>query len=316
MSLDPTRRKKWFTPLVKLLVVAIVVWGVRRTLQDAWANLEAGDVWPQRPVWLVAAGAIYLASILPAALFWHRILLALGQRPRLGETIRAYYIGHLGKYVPGKAMVVVLRTGLLRSQRAAAGVVAVSVFLETLTMMAVGACLAASILIVAYPQQQFLTLVAVGLMIAAGLPTLPPVFRRLAAWLPMRTGDDVAPVDLHRVSYRLIAGGWVALACGWVLMGLSLWATLRALEVPGADAIGQLPLYTASVALAVVAGFLSLVPGGAVIRELILAKLLVPQFGETVAVVSAILLRLVWLLSESGVSGILYIWKPRVAEPT
>ena len=314
MNFAPTRRKKWFALLVKLLVVAIVVWGVRHTLLAAWVNLEAHQMWPERPAWLVAAGVFYLASIFPAAIFWHRILLALGQRPRLGETIRAYYIGHLGKYVPGKAMVVVLRTGLLRSQRATTAVVAVSVFVETLTMMAVGACLAATILMVAFPGQMVLVLVAVSLMIAAGVPTLPPVFRRLAGRLPLGARDEASPVDLHQVSYRLMAGGWVALACGWVLMGLSLWATLRALEVPGADAISQLPLYTASVSLAVVAGFLSLVPGGAVIRELILAQVLVPQFGETVAVVSALLLRLVWLVSELGISGILYVWKPRGAE--
>ena len=78
MSFAPTRRKRWFAWLVKLLVVAIVVWGVRRTLLAAWENLEAHGMWPQRPAWLVAAGVFYLASIFPAAIFWYRILLALG----------------------------------------------------------------------------------------------------------------------------------------------------------------------------------------------------------------------------------------------
>ena len=42
----------------------------------------------------------------------------------------------------------------------------------------------------------------------------------------------------------------------------------------------QFPLYAASVSLAMVAGFLSLIPGGAVVRELVLAELMAPRFGD------------------------------------
>ena len=59
------------------------------------------------------------------------------------ETTRAYYVGHLGKYVPGKALVVIIRTGLISGPRVDTTVAAVSIFIETLTMMAVGAFLAA-----------------------------------------------------------------------------------------------------------------------------------------------------------------------------
>ena len=82
---------------------------------------------------------LYLVGLLPEGLFWQRALRAMGQEAPLGRTLRAYYIGHLGKYVPGKAMVVVLRTGLICGPGVDAGIAAASVFLETLTMMAVGA---------------------------------------------------------------------------------------------------------------------------------------------------------------------------------
>jgi len=51
------------------------------------------------------------------------------------------------KYVPGKALVVILRAGLIRSRRVNAVVAAISVFYETLTMMAVGSFLAGAILV-------------------------------------------------------------------------------------------------------------------------------------------------------------------------
>jgi len=47
-------------------------------------------------------------------------------------------------------------------------------------------------------------------------------------------------------------------------------------------------------------------PGGAFVRELILAELMVPRFGDATALVSAVLLRLVWLVAELLISGILY----------
>ena len=75
----------------------------------------------------------------------------------------------------------------------------------------------------------------------------------------------------------------------------------------------QLPLYTASVSLAVVAGFLSGIPGGAVVREGILWVLLARQFTQPVALVAAVFLRLVWLLSELIFSGILYVAGRRTA---
>jgi uncharacterized membrane protein YbhN (UPF0104 family) len=67
-----------------------------------------------------------------------------------------------------------------------------------------------------------------------------------------------------------------------------------------------LPLLTACAALAVVAGFLSLLPAGAGVREYVMMTLLAPAFGHVAAVVSAVLLRLVWMASEVLVSVILY----------
>ena len=56
-----------------------------------------------------------------------------------------------------------------------------------------------------------------------------------------------------------------------------------------------------------VAGFISLIPGGLGVRDWILMTLLAPQCGAKVALVSAVLLRIVWLLSEVAVSAILYV---------
>jgi uncharacterized membrane protein YbhN (UPF0104 family) len=289
--------------LLKLLIVALVAWGIARAAQGSLAELRA-HAWSLHGGYLVLSGVFYLLGYLPAGIFWFYILRATGQRPRLLETLRAYYIGHLGKYVPGKAMVVVLRTGLIKSHRVEPAVAVVSVFLETLTMMAVGAFVAAGLLLAVLPHNDLLVLASVGLMLAAGLPTLPPVFRRLAHQVTSRRA--AAEVRLEGVTFRLMLAGWLGNLLGWGLMGLSLWAAVRALGVGEAGSLALLPVFTASVALAVVAGFLSLIPGGALVRELVLAQVMVPAVGQAAALLSAVVLRLVWLVSELAISVILY----------
>ncbi|HEX3658109.1 MAG TPA: YbhN family protein [Pirellulales bacterium] len=294
---------------VKLALVVVLIWGIHRTLNTAADQLHARHWSPAqlRPGWLVAAMALYLLGLLPSALFWHRILHAMGQQAGLGETLRAYFIGHLGKYVPGKALVVVLRTGLIRSHRVDGTVAAISVFYETLTMMAVGACVAAVILAVWFSEHAWFVALAAMLVVAAGLPTHPAVFRRLVARLRRGRSSERVLAELSQLNYRTLAVAWLAIAGGWCLVGLSLWATLAAggfahWPLSGHDA----GVCIASAALAVVAGFLSLIPGGAGVREAVLIELLQPSFGADGAVISAIVARVAWLAAEVLVSAVLY----------
>ena len=308
MKPNPSRRKKWLKTAVKLAIVAVVLAAVWQTIVKGVDQLDEHP-WQFDFRWLVAAGVLYLLGLLPAGLFWHRTLRAMGQDARLGETLRAYYIGHLGKYVPGKAMVVVIRAGLIHGDRVTTGAAAVSVFFETLTMMAVGAFLSAAIIAASFPQHTLLFWVAIGLMLTAGLPTIPPIFRRLARAAGVGKSDPSTKERLQRLGYGTLLIGWASMTVGWLLLGLSLWAVLRAMGVPDIDLATQWHLYTAGVALAMVAGFLSLIPGGAVVREAVLMGLLAAKLGadgETIALVSAIALRIVWLTAELALSAVLY----------
>lgn len=308
------RKRRWIITAFKVAVVIIVLLAIRQTLSSGFAEIGKSS-WQFRPAWLAAAAVFYLLGLVPAALFWHRVLHKLKQRPALWETLRAHFIGHLGKYVPGKALVVVIRTGLIKSGRVRTDVAAVSVFVETLTMMSVGAFIAAALLAVWFHQQTMLFWLAIGFMVAAGLPILPPVFRRLIRLVGIGKSDSHALEMLDRLGFKTLALGSGLLTLGWFVMGLSLWAVLRSMGLGEANPLVELPRYTASVSLAMVAGFLSLVPGGAVVREAILAKLMVPHLGQAApALVSAVMLRLVWLFSELLVSGALYLTRSSVSE--
>ena len=225
-------------------------------------------LWAIRPGWLLVSGLLYLVGILPEGLFWHRALRSLGQDVPLGRTLRAYYIGHLGKYVPGKAVVVVMRTGLVCGPGVDASIAAASVFLETLTMMAAGAFLAAVLLVVHDPWHSLLVLEAAGggaAAPAAGRVRLRFRPRFVAAGLAGHDGGDGAAhaaaglfppgrlvgvgrsdpavaAKLAQFRYRTLLWGWVMMFVGWGFIGASLWATLKAVGAPDIDLLRQLPL--------------------------------------------------------------------------
>ena len=324
MSSEPNPQSRSWVKLAKLafrLIVGIsVCLGIAHTVNKAWhelQNQQAVNLAEISVSWLLAAGVFYLVGLLPCWLYWHQTLRSMGQHPRLSETLRAYFLGHLGKYVPGKAMVVVLRTDGVRSDRVDTTVAAASVFIETLTMMAVGAFVAASVLLVK-SDQSHLTLLAVALMLCSGVPTLPPIFRRIVRAIQLRRVSGNIDDAISGLNCRLAALGWIGIALGWSLLGLSLWATLKA--IPGtekafAENLDVLLLSTATVSLAMVAGFLSLLPGGVGVRDYLVMALVAPMFGsEVVAVCAAVLLRIVWLSAELLLCCLLWLVVKRTSD--
>ncbi len=302
---------RWAKIGFRIVVVSAVVAGIAHTVRKSLVQFDEHrfSLWDLHPGWLAVSGLLYLVGSLPSWWFWHRVLIAMGQTPHRWASARAFYIGHLGKYVPGKAMVVVLRAGLVQGPGVSTAVAAAAVFVETLTTMAVGAIVAAVLVAWKYHDDPRLLGLSALLVIGAGVPAWPPVFRRVVKFLRIHRASPQIEPALEALDFRLMASGWVVIAGSWFVLGASLWATLAAMPEPSPvldDPATCIPLLTACVALAMVAGFASMIPGGVGVREFVVMTLLAPAFGEVAAVISAILLRFVWLLAELGSSAILY----------
>lgn len=306
-----SHRRRVFLAL-KWLVLLLVVGFLVRTFQTAWAETVAQD--PNFSLasvdlgWLFLGGLCYFVSLLPMGLYWRRLNAAFGQTAGLLRTLAAYYVGHLGKYVPGKGLPVALRTALLKDTHSDATLIAASAFVETLLMMAVGALIAAVLLVVLFPQYPRMALLAALLALGFGTPTLPPLTRRVLRRIHPAARRQEVETALQRYNWRLWGLGLLLETAGWCVMGFSLWCVIRALPLPPplAGPLELWPRLTASVSLSTVTGFVTMMPGGLGVRELVLDQLLREPFGETFGHLSAIILRLVWLLAEILASIILY----------
>jgi uncharacterized membrane protein YbhN (UPF0104 family) len=310
----PRSWTRWLVGTAKVAVFGLLCWFIYAAIARDHERLGQHQ-WHVEPLWLVLAGGLYMLGMLPAACYWQRVLAHAGQQVGLASALRAYYVSQLGKYVPGKLIVIVIRHSLVRGAATEATVVTASVFFETLSMLAVGSLVSTVMLVLWHRQQWLLIAAAAGSFLLLGVPTIPSLFGRIIHGLGVSKLNPTAAAKLSRMGPRDIAIGWSTIAVGWTLQGMSLWATLRALGVIDTGPFEDLSLHTTAVALGVVAGFISQMPGGLVVREWVSGELLQAHYGPTVALVSAILLRMVWLLSELLVSTILYVGGLRIAEP-
>lgn len=289
---------KWIKWLVCLLVVvgiALTIWkGVSeiRGSSLSFANFR----WE----WLPLAALFYFLSISISCCYWHIVLLGLGQKPKFFHSFAAFMVGQLGKYFPGKALVVLIRTGIISGPSVQPAVAATSVFIETLTYMAVGAGVACVLMIFFFDVGVWLVVLACGAIVAAGLPIFPPVFRKLVRLTRLHLLSPKIGKAVANLKTRTALLGWLMLPFSWLLVGLSLWSIVQLIDVAEVP-LSEFPRLTACAALAIVVGFLSMMPGGLGVRELILVSLLGPidpAFDAATTLIIAVLLRLCWLSTE------------------
>ena len=313
--------------LLKWLLFALVVGYVCYHGYRLWTQSDV----PQRPLsaagigWLVAAGVVYIVSWLPSVWFWRELMRAVGGHVTFRDAARAYYCGHLGKYIPGKAMVLVIRAALVKDRGCPALLAAVTASYETLVMMGTGVAFGAALapllfrdwiaahvpsLRLAPAYQALAALVVVTVVVAGSLPLVA----RLLSWIAAKAVPDssLAREQHVAISPRMIGAGCLAFCVSWVAQGLSLGMIVHGAGDARLD-LSDVPLWTGAMALSTSLGFAVLfAPGGLGVREGILLAILNSQPGVSsqAAVAVTVLSRIVSFVAELVISAILF-WSIR-----
>lgn len=302
--------RSWGKPLAKGLLALAILVGVGRQFYRDLGSLELSEL-NLRWQWIALSAGLYLLGIGFSALYWLRLMRVFGDEPDVVPGLRAYYIGHLGKYVPGKAWALLLRAGLVTGAKVRFGVAVMTAFYEVLTTMATGALIAALVFALDPPEVPTLRLppAVTGLLLLGlcGIPLLPGVFNRLVERL-VRRFPAIEAKALGRIQGRTLAEGMALTAVGWALLGASVWAMLvGVLPVAPSLTAGSWAQYAAILGLGYVAGFLAfVVPGGVGVREFFLLNLLTFAGPEASIALAVVLLRGVWTVGELVVAGLFW----------
>jgi hypothetical protein len=252
--------------------------------------------WPVLAAATVAVAAGHLASFRS----WRALLADLGFPLPPGAGLRVFYLGQLGKYLPGSIWPAVTQMELGRDYKVPQRVSGAAAAITMLLALGSGLLLAVVLLPLAgggVPEQYRWAAAALPLAV---LLAAPPVLNRLLRVGLRLTRRAPLPSPLS-LAGACRAAAWALAA--WVLYGLQVWLLARQL-----GAVGDLDLLGVSVgafAGAWCAGFLLVAaPAGAGVREGALILLLGSSIGRPQATVIGIVSRLLFLVADLAWAGV------------
>ncbi|MBM3996356.1 MAG: flippase-like domain-containing protein [Planctomycetes bacterium] len=306
--------KQWLVTALKMVAAVAVLFFVGRRFHADLENLET-DQLDLDVGWLIAAAGFYLLAMLPSAWFWRHVHGVFGYPMSLYAGIRAHFIGQLGKYVPGKAMAVIIRSHLVQPFGIPYGVSVITSFYEVFTGMTSGAIIAGIVYLFDPPGDLGLHFhpLAIGAVLIGlcGIPLIPGVFNFVIA----RMTENIQTVEEYRLppmSFGTLVTGLLATGAGWWLQGLSVWATLQAI-VPNAPefSLSVWAQCTAGIGFATVVGFaLFFIPAGLGVREDVLKNLLSGMGAPAYIAIAVLLVRLTWVAAEAAFAACTYWVRP------
>lgn len=297
---------------VGVLLAGLAVAFVGQRLASNWDDVTDALA-EARPAWIAGAVVLAVAGMTAIAVPWRRALRSVGGDLAMSQTVARYYLGELGKYLPGGVWPVLGRGELARR----AGVPRVAAY-GSVALSLVALYLAAMLLAVAgapailggdggddagrYVWILALLPVGVGLLHHAVLERL----RRAGEKLLRR--EIKAEIPPWRDSLALVA----CYVPSWLFIGTATWAIARGL---GQD-VGWWDVAPAAI-LSWIVGFLLVpVPGGVGVREAAFAAAagtLDPGVAAAVGVVARVifvavdgfgaLLASAWLARHPALSG-------------
>jgi glycosyltransferase 2 family protein len=198
-------------------------------------------------------------------LLWRQLLLGLGVDQPLAGSFRVFFVGQLGKYLPGSVWPVVAQMEFGKKRGIARRTILAANALTLALSLAVGLILGAALL----PLTSSSALQTFGwfyLFLPFLLALLHPrTIPGLLDWLFARIGR---PPLGQRLSWSAMwrAAGWALLS--WILLGLHLYALTSGLGVTGARLLAAT---IGGFALAASVGILFIpAPAGAGIRDVVL----------------------------------------------
>jgi glycosyltransferase 2 family protein len=244
------------------------------------------------------AGVAVVAGIYASFLCWRAVLTDLGSPLPLGGGMRVFFLGQLGKYLPGSLWPLLAQMELGRDYkvpRRSSGA-AVAIFL--LLILGTGLLVAAIALpLLGGDALRRYWLVLLVLPVAAVLLYPPVLNRALATALRLAHREPMPnPLSLPGV-LRAVTWGLVS----WLLYGIHVWVLARMLGVGG---VGILPRSIGAFAAAWCVGFLVVIaPAGGGAREAALIVLLGTGVGAARATVIAVVSRLLFTIGDLGWGG-------------
>jgi uncharacterized membrane protein YbhN (UPF0104 family) len=277
-----------------VVAVALAVWA----LWSQWPQVVSA-VTRLDARYLVAAALATVANLVFTGLAWRAVLADLGARLPVALAARVFFVGQIGKYVPGSLWPLIVQAELAKrhvARRSTAAATFVLILLGGTSALVVGLLTLPFapngggsglrwVALLVLPAAAVLHPGVLGRLLDRGLRLLgrPP----LEQWTSVRG--------------TVVATGWVIVA--WLFAGLQVWLLMVPLGAPASWR--TLALAVGGYALAWAIGLVVVVaPAGAGARELALAAILSTVLDRGAVVVAVLLSRVLFTAADLTLAGL------------
>ncbi len=280
----------WLKVVVLLAVAAGMGWEIDKALKNV-AGVKVAIDWK----WGLIAFSGFCANMLTSAIVWRSLASHMSGNakgdglPTIG-LLGAYTFSQMGKYIPGKVALLLMRIERSGRLGMSAGVCTISTILENALYIVSGGLVSMTAVIQVLAElraqgkigawqqslQWPLIIVAVG-----GLCVVchPKIFYGLVNRILRKMKKQEVPAE-QRLRMPTLIGAVAGFVPCWIFGGLALWASTRCLFPVGPL---ECAWFVGAFALSVILGMVSLLPGGLLVREAVLGAAVAIQLTPLLA---------------------------------
>lgn len=282
-SLNLTRQKafqRWF----RIIVVVAFLTFIGAALYKNWNDLQEYR-WQIDLRYLILTVVAFPAAYLPTVWCWHHLMRRTSSFSNARANTHVFCISSLGRYVPGFVWYIAGRAYWYRDYDVPGSHVVISTIWENLVFLTSG------FLIYLFLGSQQIIIGGLALILVILL------YPRLFNHLLYLANEKLGTKPIGRVGPLDVLALLVALGVAWAMGGILLWWVTNAIHPINASVIPRLiGSWGLAGAVSVIAAILV---GGLGIRELTLGALLAQIIPPPVAIVVALVFRLVLTLAEA-----------------
>ncbi len=287
------KTKKRLILIAKIILMAAVFIFIGRKFADSWNEVSNKQLHVD---WRFAflGIACFASSMMTNTLVWRWLTWRMGDRNRTLPLLGAYLFSQMGKYAPGKIMLLLMRVE--RAERIGMNkkTCIVSTLIENAMYMVSGGVMALLTLALFLINRPVYLVAVLVPLIALVVLFHPSIFYRLVNKMLIKWNQP--PVEKNeQLRKRDLALAVVMFSPVWIFGGIGLWCAARTVTMIPLASATNLP---GAFALSVTGGMASFLPGGLGIAEAIKSLFLNPVIGPQAALIAVAVQRMAQIITE------------------
>lgn len=284
-------------------IFLIVIYFVANNIYTNYSQIENYD-WNVDYVMLVVASIITLASFIFPVFAWRFLVLKLGGKIKIKDSLEVWFISNLGRYIPGKIWQLTGLVHLAKKKGVSYQITTTSMVFAQIIFIGLGLLFGFFVFSEKYDIPNYLPIGSTVIFVI--LLIFPNLIKKLIEKLAKFVKKDVVIENIKSgdiLKYTLL------LLINWLFMGISFYIFLLSFSsVETKDIFDVIAILPATWTIGLIAVF---APGGIGVREGLMTLTLTGICSTEIALVVPWLHRIFMTILEFGLASYFYLTRKK-----